>query len=72
MNPLAIAQLLAQLLPLGIQLYKEIQSANSGTLPPVETILAAADANWDAVIFAAQAELNKAAQAPTGPLTFKK
>lgn len=59
MNPVQIAQLLAQLLPLGIQLYKEIQAANSGSLASVETILAAADANWDAVIFAAQTEINK-------------
>ena len=54
MDPLAIANLLAQLLPLGINLYKEIQAANTGDLKPIEEILAAADANWNAVIAESQ------------------
>lgn len=60
MNPLAIAQLLQVLLPLGAQVYNQIRSANAGAnLPDVETLLANADKNWDSVIAAANAEIAK-------------
>ncbi len=59
MDPVALANLLAQLIPLGLKVYTGIQQANADQLQPIETILAAADANWDAVAAAAQAELNK-------------
>ena len=60
MDPVAIANLLSLLLPLGVKLYTEIQQANADQLKPIEDILAAADGNWDAVTAAAQAELAKA------------
>lgn len=56
---IALATLIAQELPVAIGIYKEIQQANSSSLPPVETILATADADWDAIAAAAQAELAK-------------
>jgi hypothetical protein len=59
MDPVTIANLLAQLLPLGIKLYQEIQQANQDKLKPLAEILAAADSNWDAVATAAQAEIAK-------------
>lgn len=55
---LPIAQLIAQLLPVAIGAYKEIQAAHSSSLPPVETILAQADANWDSVAATAKSQLN--------------
>ena len=58
-SALALAQLLAQLLPLGISAYTQIQQANQDQLKPIEEVLAAADAQWDSVIKAAQAELAK-------------
>ena len=57
MNPVAIAQLIASLLPSLIQLYNNIASQYSGQVPPIETILAQADANWNAIATAAQAEI---------------
>ena len=60
---LAIAQLIAQLLPVAVNAYKEIQQANQSSLPPVETILASADANWDQIAATAQAQLSNK---PTG------
>ena len=62
MNPVALANLLSVLLPLGMQIYTQIQQAHSGELKPLEEILATADANWDTVITAAQAELAKLAK----------
>jgi hypothetical protein len=58
MDPIVLANLLAQLLPLGIQVYTQIQQANSGTVKPIEEILANADVNFDSVIAAAQKQLN--------------
>lgn len=60
---LALANLIGQLLPLGISAYKQIQGLFADKLAPVETILASADASWDAVIAAAQKELGN--QPPT-------
>ena len=65
MGAAAIAALIAQLLPLSIQLYNEIEAANPGTVQPLATILAAADADWDAV--AAQAKAQLAAPNPVAP-----
>ena len=59
MDAIAIANLLSLLLPLGMKVYTEIQQANADQLKPIADILAAADADWDAVIAAAQAELAK-------------
>ena len=58
MDPIALASLLSQLIPLGLQVYNGIRAANPGSnLPPLETILATADADWDAVAKLAQAQL---------------
>ena len=66
MNPLALANLLSLLIPLGMQVYTQIQQAHSGQLAPIEDVLAAADKNWDSVIANAQAELAKL-NPPTQP-----
>lgn len=58
MNSVQIAQLLAQLLPLGIQLYNEILSANQNSgLKTLEQILAEADVNWKEIGTVAKQEL---------------
>ncbi len=67
MDPVLLANLLAQLLPLGVQVYREIQQANADQLKPIEDILTAADTNWDAVTATAQAELKPAAPDPVSP-----
>ena len=59
MDPVTLANLLALLIPLGTNIYAQIQQANQDQLKPLADILAAADKNWDAVIAAAQAEINK-------------
>lgn len=59
MDPVALANLLSLLLPLGMKVYTGIQQAHTDKLKPIEDILAAADANWNDVIAAAQAELAK-------------
>lgn len=57
---LALATLIEQLIPVAVSAYKEIAAAHAeAQLPPVETILAKADANWDAVTAAANAEIAK-------------
>lgn len=63
MNPTALANLLAQLLPLGISLYNQIHQQYSETVPPLETILSESDLNWDAIAAAATKELPKQAGA---------
>lgn len=64
MDPTVLATLIAQLIPLGIQVYNQIAAANPSTVPPLATILASADADWDAVAKAAQVQLS--APPPTG------
>lgn len=64
MDPVALAALIAQLVTSGIQVYNGIKAANPDTVPPLETILAGADADWTAVATAAQAQLNPPAAAP--------
>ena len=62
---IALATLLAQEIPAAIALYKQIAAAHAeAQLPPVETILAKADAQWDAVATAAAAELAKLKPTP--------
>jgi len=57
---IALANLLAILLPIGTKVYDQIQQANSGAdLKPIADVLAAADQNWDAIVAAAKAELDK-------------
>ena len=58
MDPVALATLLSQLIPLGINVYTQIQQANANALVPIEQVLASADADWDAVIKQAQAQMN--------------
>jgi hypothetical protein len=62
MDPVTLANLLALLIPLGTNIYTQIQQANQDQLKPLADILAAADKNWDAVIAAAQAEIAKASK----------
>jgi len=63
MNAAAIIALIEQLLPAAIALYKQLAATIPGT-KPVEQILAAADANWDLVKAAAEAEIAKAPVKP--------
>lgn len=57
MDPVALAALIAQLLPVGIQIYNQIAAANPATVPPLSTILVGADASWDQVAATAQGQL---------------
>lgn len=66
MGATALAALIAQLIPLGLQVYNEIAQANPSTVPPLENVLAAADADWDAVAKLAQSQITPAA--PTTPV----
>lgn len=59
MDPIALANLLAILIPLGTKIYTGIQAANADKLKPLADILAAADANWDSITAAANAEIAK-------------
>lgn len=59
MDPIALANRLSILIPLGAEVYGQIQQVNADQLKPLADVLAAADANWDTVIAAAQAELAK-------------
>ncbi len=60
MNALAVAQLIESLLPQMIGLYNTIRADNAAAnLKSVEEIIAQANANDDAVIAAADAELAK-------------
>ncbi len=58
MDPTALAALLAQLIPLGIQVYSQLEAANPSTVPALATVLAQADADWDAIAAAAKDQLN--------------
>lgn len=56
-SAVAIANLLAQLLPLGINIYNQIEAANQNAgLQPLADILAAADVNYKAIQAAAVAQ----------------
>ena len=59
MDPITLANLLAQLIPLGMNIYSQIQQANANQLKPLADVIAAADANFDEILKAAQAELAK-------------
>jgi hypothetical protein len=55
---IALAQLLSQLIPLGIGAYKQIASANQDAgLKSIEDVVAAADANADQLVAMTQAEI---------------
>lgn len=61
MNPALVAsliQLLEQVIPLGVSVYKQLQDAGQTTIP-LEDLLAQANANADAIIAAANKELGK-------------
>jgi hypothetical protein len=55
MTAAAIANLIATLLPTLIGAYKDLAATDS-SIPPLETLLAQADSNWQAVIDAAKAQ----------------
>jgi hypothetical protein len=57
MDSVTLAALIAQLVTAGIQAYAQLRAANPSTIPPLETILAAADADWDAIATQAKAQL---------------
>ncbi len=55
----ALVNLLAQLIPAGINLYTQLEQNSAGAnVTPLATVLANADANWDAIAAAAKAQLN--------------
>ena len=58
MDPTAIAALVAQLITTALQTYSQIQAANASTVPPLSTILAAANADWKAVAVEAKTQTN--------------
>ena len=64
---LAIANLVADVIPSLVQLYDEIRQQNAAALPTKEQMLAQADADWALVATHAQQQL--AAPAPAAPST---
>ena len=57
----ALAALLGQLIPAGISLYTQLEQNSAGAnIVPLATVLANADANWNAIYAAAQAQLGTA------------
>lgn len=56
MNPTQLAALITELTTAAITAYKAIASTDK-TLPPIETLLTQADANWQAIQAAAQKEI---------------
>ena len=66
MDMTALMNLLSLLIPLGMKVYTTVQQAEADKYKPIADVLAAADADWDTVIAAAQAELAKlTSPAPT-------
>ena len=59
MDPVTIANLIAESLALGIQAYNQIQQANANAVKTVEEALADADLNWDAIASVAAAQIAK-------------
>jgi len=57
MDASALAALISQLLLAGIQVYNQLRAANPSTVPPLTTVLAQADADWDAVAKEAAAQI---------------
>lgn len=61
---IALANLLAQLLPLGVGLYNQLRAANAdANLKPIEDILSVADANYQTVIDTAKQQEQAPVQA---------
>jgi len=56
MNGVQIATLIEALLPSLIGLYAQIEQQYAGQVKPLAEILAAADANWDAIAATAAAQ----------------
>ena len=59
MDPVTIANLIAQSLTLGITAYNQIQAANANSVKSIEEALADADLNWDAIAAVATAQIAK-------------
>jgi hypothetical protein len=57
MDPTALANLLAQLIPLGIQTYEQLVQANATAGQTTAQMLAKANADWQSVITEAQSQL---------------
>ena len=66
MNGLAIAQLIASLLPSLINLYSQLAQEFTGQVPPLATILASADANWTEVATVAAQQANTGTATASG------
>jgi hypothetical protein len=59
----ALANLIGQFILQGITLYNELK-AQDANVPPLTTILAQADTDWNAVLAAANAQLGTGAATP--------
>lgn len=57
----ALANLLGALIPLSIRAYNEI-AANHSSVKPIADVIASADADFDAIIATAKAEISKLGQ----------
>ncbi len=58
MGALTIGLQLVQAIPMMINLYKTIQTdVSAGQLPPLETLLAQADADWATIAATAEAQV---------------
>jgi hypothetical protein len=57
MDPAQIANLIALGIQAGTQAYAAIRAAHSDVVPPLEDVLAQADANYDQIIANANAQL---------------
>jgi hypothetical protein len=57
MDSTALADLLAQLIPLGIQTYEQLVQANATAGQTTAQMLAKANADWQSVITEAQSQL---------------
>jgi len=60
MNAVQIATLIEALLPSLINLYSEIEQQYAGSVKPLATILAEADANWATIAATATAQTTAA------------
>jgi hypothetical protein len=59
MDPVTIANLIAQSITLAINAYTQIQAANANAVKTIEEVLADADLNWDAIASTAAAQIAK-------------
>ena len=70
MTAAAIANLIATLLPTMIGAYKALASTDA-SIPPLETLLAQADANWQVVIDTAKAQATTTTTTTTNVVVTK-